>query len=89
VPTLIAIWLFVLWRHMALRIIVRIIKGKPTASEFTGIIVDIFELTVVLYLAADVVFFVEDFVAVDAVCIFVRFGSGGPGGSGGGGFSYL
>ena len=48
-------------------------------------------MTVVFYLTTDVVFFVEDFVAVNAVRIFVAFGGGGLSGSssGGGGFFCL
>jgi len=74
---------------MHARVTVRIIKGKPTASEFAYIIVNIFFATVVLYLTADVVFFVEDFVAVNAVRISVAFGGGGFRGGSSGGFFCL
>lgn len=73
-------------------IVVRIIERKPTTTESVYIraIVGIFFITVVLYLTTDVVFFVEDFVAVNAVRIFVAFGDGGlSGGGSSGGFFCL
>jgi len=76
---------------MAVLVIVRIIEGKPTTSEFAYIrVIGLFFITVVLYLTTDVVFFVEDFVAVNAVRIFVAFGGGGlSGGGSSGGFFCL